>query len=149
MKRYFQCAEQQDSPRNLTKYCACHAILHCQILEKFTGNSWSGISNAQPIREWSETVPTQKTQNWTRRAAKATCRTRQEQILLKITTFPAPPIIPNFTTCCACHKKWHMNFTNAVPATKSDTCTSPNAIPATKSKIWTSPNTAPVTKSDT
>ena len=63
------------------------------------------------IRDRSETVPTQKTQNWTRRAAKATFRTRQEQILLKITTFPAPAIIPNFTTCCACHEKWHMNFT--------------------------------------
>ena len=23
----------------------------------------------------------------------------------------APAIIPNFTTCCACHEKWHMNFT--------------------------------------
>ena len=38
-------------------------------------------------------------------------RARQEQILLKITTFPAPAIIPNFTTCCTCHEKWHMNFT--------------------------------------
>ena len=26
-------------------------------------------------------------------------------------TFPAPAIIPNFTTCCTCHEKWHMNFT--------------------------------------
>ena len=25
MKRHFQCAEQQASPSNLTKYCACHA----------------------------------------------------------------------------------------------------------------------------
>ena len=63
------------------------------------------------IRDRSEHDPTQKTQNWTRRAAKATFRTREEQILLKITTFPAPAIIPNFTTCCACHEKWHMNFT--------------------------------------
>ena len=63
------------------------------------------------IRDRSEHDPTQKTQNWTRRAAKATFRTRQEQILLKITTFPAPAIIPNFTKCCACHEKWHMNFT--------------------------------------
>ena len=157
MKRHLQCAEQQSTPSNLTKYCACHAkwiswlihityetsftmrgatvntlqphqILrlprkmnvmidlhhiwnviynarsnsqhpptspniapatqndHSQILEKFTENSWSGISNARPIRAWSETVPTQKTQNWTRRAATGTFRTRQEQILLKITT---------------------------------------------------------------
>ena len=35
----------------------------------------------------------------------------QEQILSKITTFPALAIIPNVTKCCTCHKKWHMNFT--------------------------------------
>ena len=63
------------------------------------------------IRDRSENDPTQKTQTATRRATEATFRTRQEQILLKITTFPAPAIIPNFTTCCACHEKWHMNFT--------------------------------------
>ena len=63
------------------------------------------------IRPWSEHDPTQKTQTATRRATEGTFRTRQEQILLKITTFPAPAIIPNFTTCCACHEKWHMNFT--------------------------------------
>ena len=63
------------------------------------------------IRPWSDHDPTQKTQTATRRATEATFRTRQEQILLKITTFPAPAIIPNFTTCCACHEKWHMNFT--------------------------------------
>ena len=60
---------------------------------------------AFPMRDRSETVPRmirpRKTQT-------ATC---QEQILLKITTFPAPAIIPNFTTCCTCHEKWHMNFT--------------------------------------
>ena len=29
----------------------------------------------------------------------------------KLQRFPAPAIIPNFTKCCTCHKKWHMNFT--------------------------------------
>ena len=57
------------------------------------------------IRERSDHDPTLKTQTATRRATEATFRTRQEQILLKITTFPAPAIIPNFTTCCACHEK--------------------------------------------
>ena len=57
MKRHLQCAEQQVSTCNLTKYCACHAKLHSLILEKFTENRWSVISNARPIREWSETVP--------------------------------------------------------------------------------------------
>ena len=122
MKRHLQCAEQQATPSNLTKYCACHAKWPPNIWQKFAENRWNVISNARPIRpwsendpriirEWSDHDPTLKPQNWTRRAAKATFRTRQEQILLKITTFPAPAIIPNFTTCCACHEKWHMNFT--------------------------------------
>ena len=109
-------------PPTSPNYCACPAKWPPNIWQKFAENSWNVISSARPIRAWSEhdptmirpwseTVPTQKTQNWTRRAAKATFRTRQEQILLKITTFPAPAIIPNFTACCACHEKWHMNFT--------------------------------------
>ena len=57
MKRHFQCAEQQASISNLTKYCAYHAKLHSQILEKLTENSWSGISNARPIRPWSDHDP--------------------------------------------------------------------------------------------
>ena len=56
LKHHLQCAEQQASTSNLTKYCACHAKLHSQILEKFTENSWSGISNARPIRAWSENI---------------------------------------------------------------------------------------------
>ena len=87
-------------------------------------------TDPRPFRDRSENDPTQTTQNWTRRAAKATFRTGQEQILLKITTFPAPAIIPNFTTCCACHEKWHMNFTKCCAChekwhmnfTKSCTC---------------------------
>ena len=31
MKRHLQCAEQQASPSNLTKYCACHAKVHSKI----------------------------------------------------------------------------------------------------------------------
>ena len=118
MKRHFQCAEQQASISNLTKYCAYHAKLHSQILEKLTENSWSGISNARPIDHDPtrsdhdpRMIRPRKRKPQTRRAAKATFRTGRQQILLKITTFPAPAIIPNFTTCCACHKKWHMNFT--------------------------------------
>ena len=31
MERHLQCAEQQASPSNLTKYCACHAKVHSKI----------------------------------------------------------------------------------------------------------------------
>ena len=150
MKRHLQCAEQQATPSNLTKYCACHAkwiswliritdetsftmriatgntLQPHQILrlprkmttQDQTENSWKQVkchfqcaTDPRMIRDRSDHDPTQKTQTATRRAAEATFRTRQEQILLKITTFPAPAIIPNFTKCCTCHKKWHMNFT--------------------------------------
>ena len=111
MKRYLQCVEQHMSPSNLTKYCACHEKWPSKIWDKFAENGWSVISNARPIREWSDHDPTMKTQTATRRAAEVTFRAGQKQLLLKITTFPGPAIIPHFTKCCACHKKWHMNFT--------------------------------------
>ena len=121
MKRHLQCAEQQSTPSNLTKYCACHAKWPSNIWEKLPENSWNVISNARPIRPWSETDPTMirawsendptiNSPTATRRATEATFHTRQEQILLKITTFRAPTISPNFTKCCACHEKWHLNF---------------------------------------
>ena len=113
MKRHFQCAEQQASISNLTKYCAYHAKLHSQILEKLTENSWSGISNARPIRPRSDHDPRmirprkRKPQPAAPRLLFALAGSR---FYWKLQRFP-PAIIPNFTTCCACHKKWHMNFT--------------------------------------
>ena len=70
MKRHLQCAEQQASPSNLTKYCACHAKLHSKIKEKFAENSWSVNSNARPIRPWSEHDPNM-IRAWTRHLAPA------------------------------------------------------------------------------
>ena len=58
MKRHLQCAEQQVSPSNLTKYCACHEKWHCKISKKISKNRWNVISNAGPIRPWSENDPT-------------------------------------------------------------------------------------------
>ena len=57
MKRHFQCAEQQVSLSNLTKYCACHEKWHCKISKKISKNRWNVISNAGPIRAWSEHDP--------------------------------------------------------------------------------------------
>ena len=57
MKRHFQCAEQQVSLSNLTKYCACHEKWHCKISKKISKNRWNVISNAGPIRPWSEHDP--------------------------------------------------------------------------------------------
>ena len=67
------------------------------------------------IREWSENDPRMIRPRERKPQPAAPQRLlltlAQEQILLKITTFPAPAIIPKFTKCCACHEKYHMNFT--------------------------------------
>ena len=93
MKRHLQCAEQQVSRSNLTKYCACHEKWldcfnrphiwnvisnarskqvslsnlakycachenwHCKMSKKISKNRWNVISNAGPIRPWSEHDP--------------------------------------------------------------------------------------------
>ena len=57
MKRHLQCAEQQATPSNLTKYCACHAKWPPNIWQKFAENRWNVISNARPIRDRSENDP--------------------------------------------------------------------------------------------
>ena len=115
MKRYLQRAEQQVSLSKLTKYCACHAKWLSKISDKFLENSWNVISNARPIREWSEQDPSRirpwNRQSATRLATEVTFRARHEHFLLKNTTFRAPAIIPNFTNCCACHEKWQFNIT--------------------------------------
>ena len=57
MKRHFQCAEQQVSLSNLAKYCACHEKWHCKMSKKIPKNRWNVISNAGPIRPWSDHDP--------------------------------------------------------------------------------------------
>ena len=60
MKTHLQCEEQQVSPSNLTKCCACHKKNHCSISEKISENGSHVISNAGPIREWSDHDPSMK-----------------------------------------------------------------------------------------
>ena len=52
LKRHLQCAEQQSTPSNLTKYCACHAkwiswLMHITFETSFTMRGATGI-NFQP-----------------------------------------------------------------------------------------------------
>ena len=58
MKPHFQCAEQQVSLSNLTKYCACHAKWPLNLWQKFAENKWNVISNAGTIRDRSDHDPT-------------------------------------------------------------------------------------------
>ena len=109
MKRHFQCAEKQMSHSKLTKYCACHAKWPCNIWQKFAKNSWNVISNARPIRAWSENDPItfrdRLRQSATRHATEVTFRAPDERFVLRNTTFRAPAIFPNFTKYCAYHEK--------------------------------------------
>ena len=82
MKRHFQCAEQQVSLSNLAKYCACHEKWHCKMSKKISKNRWNVISNAGPIRPWSEHDPRMKTQTATRLASEVTLRGPQKHFLL-------------------------------------------------------------------
>ena len=139
MKHHFQCAEQQVSRSNLTKYCACHEKWHCKISKKISKKRWNVISNAGPIRAWSEHDPTM-IRPWKRKPQPAS----QVRLLFQLTTSifycKIQRFAPNLT---------FKPSPNTEPATKSDTWTSPSTAPATKSDTWTSPSTAPATKSDT
>ena len=206
MKRHLQCAEQQVSPSNLTKCCACHEKWHAWLIlvtyeTSFTMRGATGITlqphqilrlprkiALQNLRKicrkqlkrqfqcaaWSEHDPTMKLQNWTRPFAPSATH-----FVLKITTFRAPAIYPDFSKCFTCHETWHCKITKycachekwLAPARsprlllalrrrilywklqhftlRLSTQISPNTVPATKSDTPTSPNAAPATKSDT
>ena len=81
MKRHFQCAEQQVSLSNLTKYCACHEKWHCKISKKISKNRWNVISNAGTIRAWSDHDPTM-IRPWKRKPQPAS----QVRLLFELTT---------------------------------------------------------------
>ena len=153
MKRHLQCAEQQASPSNLTKYCACHAKLHSKIKEKFAENNWSVISNARPIRPWSEHDPTM-IRPWNCKTEPVRSHSllfppRQHILYWKLQHFAlrlSTQISPNTAPAT---KSDAPRSPNTAPATKSDTPRSPNTAPATKSSTPRSPNAAPAMKSDT
>ena len=128
MKRHLQCAEQQSTPSNLTKYCACHAKWPPNIWQKFAENSWSGISNARPIRPWSEHDPTMIRP----RKRKPQCATEA--------TFSHSPGADSIENYNVSRSGYHSKFHHMLRLPRKVTWTSPNAAPATKSDTWTSPN---------
>ena len=146
MKRHLQCAEQQASPSNATKYCTCHEKWHAWLIlvtyeTSFTMRGTTGIT-LQPhqILRLPRKDALQNLRKICRKQLKRqfqcatdlnTIRTRSDHELvishppvrrgyfsasethfvLKITTFRAPAIYPDFTEYCACHDKWHSNIT--------------------------------------
>ena len=145
MKPHFQCAEQQVSLSNLTKYCAYHEKWHCKISKKISKNRWNVISNAGTIREWSDHDPSM-IRAWKRKPQPAS----SPRLLFELTTSFAPNLTfkPSPNTAPTTKSNTSTSRSTA-PATKSDTWTSPSTAPATKSDTGTSPSTAPATKSDT
>ena len=107
MKRHLQCAEQQASPSNLTKYCACHAkLIALQNLREICRKRLKRHLQWRTIREWSDHDPTMNSSSRTR-----PFRASETHFVLKITTFHAPAIYPDFTKYCTCHEKWHCKIT--------------------------------------
>ena len=150
MKRHLQCAEQQASPSNLTKYCTCHAkwlswLMSVTYETSFTMRGATSITlqphqilrlprkiafqnlreivrkqlkchlqcaaDSSMIRTWSEHDPTMNSSSRTRPFAEVTFRASKTHFVMKITTFRAPAIYPDFTEYCACHEKWHSKIT--------------------------------------
>ena len=171
MKRHLQCAEQQVSPSNLTKYCACHAKwLLCLILVTYeTSFTMRGVTNVtiQPhqILRLPRKMTLQHVRKNVRKRMKRHFQCGADPSMIRPwsdheTVGPQPASQPRLlfeptTSIFYCKiQRFAPNLTfqlspSTAPATKSDTWTSPNTAPATKSDTWTSPNTAPATKSDT
>ena len=120
MQRHLQCAKQQASPSNLTKYCAClprKSTLQNQrkICRKQLKRQFQCGDDSNMIRAWSEHEsehdPNMNSSSRTRPFGELTFRASETHFVLKITTFRAPAIYPNFTKYCACHEKWHSDIT--------------------------------------
>ena len=162
MKRHFQCAEQQVSLSNLTKYCACHEKWRCKISKKISKNRWilkrHFQCGADPtmIRPWSENDPSMirewseneianrnppRNRGYFSSSPGAIFNWKIQRFAPNLTFKPSPNTAP-------ATKSATWTSPNTAPATKSDTWTSPSTAPATKSDTWTSPNTAPATKND-
>ena len=178
MKRHLQCAEQQVSPSNLTKYCACHEKwLDCFIVltyeTSFPMRGATGVT-IQPhqilrlprkieLQNFWQNLWKQMKRHFQCGADPTMIREWSDHDPSMIREWkrkpqPAsqPRLLFDLTTSIFYWKiqRFAPNLTfkpspNTAPATKSHTWTSPSTAPATKSDTWTSPSTAPATKNDT
>ena len=103
-KPHFQCAEQQVSLSDLTKYCACHQKWHCKISEQKQVKRHFQCGDdprmIRPmIREWNR-------QSATRLATEVKKNFSSSSIFYcKIQRFAPNSYIQTFTKCCACLTK--------------------------------------------
>ena len=150
MKHDLQCAGQQESASNFTKYCACHA----------KRISWSHmkrhLQRAKQVKSPFKThqvLPLQRNSEfkiWARNPLNSFRQYKDDSRIIRTesehkivishpplrrrysshlgdafctekTTFRAPAISQNVTKCCACHEKSTPTSPNTAPATKNDT----------------------------
>ena len=152
MKRHLQCAEQQASPSNLTKYCACHekwcaSLLVVTYATSFTMREATSIT-LQPHQILR--LPRKSTlQNQRKICQKQLKRQFQcgddSNMIRAWTRHLAPARSPRLLF--ALRRRilyWKLQHF----ALRLSTQISPNTAPATKSDTPRSPNTAPATKND-
>ena len=167
MKPHLQCAEQQVSRSNLTKYCACHAerLTYLVLITYETSFTVRGATDLpfqhHQILRLPRKIELQTFwQNlWKQMKRHFQCGADPSMIRpWKRKPQPASQVrllfeLPRRIFYCKI-QCFEPNLTfkpspNTAPATKSDTRTSPSTAPATKSDTCTSRSTAPATKSDT
>ena len=152
MKRHLQCAEQQVSPSNLTKYCARHAErLACFILvtyeTSFTLRGATGITIQPPQRlRLPQKITLQHFRENFRQHFKRHLQRSDHDPSMKPSVRNPPRNRGYFS---GSPRAFSSEKFSAVPATKSYTWTSQSAASAIKGATWTSPSAAPATKSDT
>ena len=104
----FQTSFTLGGPRKVT--LQTHQVLRLPWNSEFkisAQNPW--IASARP---WSDDNPTIKSSSHTRRFGDLTRPILEAILFFEIhTTFRAPAISQNVTTCCACHKNSHSTFT--------------------------------------
>ena len=149
IKRHSHCAQQQTSPSNVTKYCACHDIWHPKKRKNKRWKRMKRHSQWWTIWAWSDHGPTMiraRTRYLAPPFAEVTFRALETHFVWSITSRSG--YLPQIHQMLPLPRK-----------VTSDTATSPNIAPATKSDTPASQNwlclpsptspIAPATKSDT
>ena len=143
MKRHLQCADQQVSSTNVTKYCACHEKRISSLIRVTYETSFTmrGATSIALQRHQILRLPRKKSLVFDPRHI-------WNVIYNARSNKHHPPTSPNAAPATKNDTHHWLSSPNAAPATKSDTPTSPNTAPATKSDTPRSPNAAPATKND-
>ena len=167
MKRHLQCAEQQASPSNLTKHCACHAkgmswLILLSYETSFTMRGATGITfQPHQILRLPRKMTTQHLTEifWKQVKRHFQCATDPRMIREWSETVPDPEeknakLNPPRRQGYFSHspgadsQNWNWKL-QRFPLRPMISKFHHMLVPAAKSDTWTSPNAAPATKSDT